>query len=351
LDGLRGIAIILVILYHNFNFIEYFNYGWLGVDLFFVLSGFLITDILFNSLNSKNYFKSFYARRILRIFPLYYFSLILFLWIIPAINTSLLDMKYYQEHQLWFWTYLQNWPLIFKDDSGASVLNHYWSLAIEEQYYLIWPFIILLLKKPKRIFILCILLLVIVIASRFYIWQNRNDFPTYERAFLFTRIDGILIGAMLASLYNINAQLLRKYFTVFLLLLTALNYAFYLFKKNQSPDFPVWGIAGFTTFALIFAMIVYEAVMKENKFINFILSNSFLRFLGKYSYGFYIFHWPVAIILSPWFYNITSALFEKNSFIHLLSTGILSTIAGLLVSIICYHALEKHFLKLKKYFT
>lgn len=339
-----------MILYHNFNFIEYFNYGWLGVDLFFVLSGFLITDILFNSLGSKNYFKTFYARRVLRIFPLYYFSLILFLFIIPAINPSLLEMSYYKEHQVWFWTYLQNWPLIFKDDSGASVLNHYWSLAIEEQYYLIWPLIILLLKKPKRVFTICILLLILVIAARLYIWQNRNDFPSYERAFLFTRVDGLLIGAMLASLYNINPQLLRKYFTSFLLILTALNYAFYLFKKNQSPDFPVWGIGGFTTFSILFAMAVYEAAMKENKFINFIFSNSILRFLGKYSYGFYIFHWPVAIILSPWFHDITSGLFKTNSFLHLLITGLLSTSAGLLVSIVCYYAIEKHFLKLKKYF-
>lgn len=340
-----------MLLYHNFNFIEYFNYGWLGVDLFFVLSGFLITDILLNSLNSKNYFKTFYARRVLRIFPLYYLSLILFIWVIPAISPALLDMTYYKEHQIWFWTYLQNWPLIFKSDSGGTVLNHYWSLAIEEQYYLIWPVIILLLKKPKRILLLCIFSLAIVIISRFYIWENRNEFPSYERAFLFTRIDGILIGAMLASVYNMGHGLFRKYFTIFLLSLTAVNYVFYLVKKNQSPDFPVWGIAGFTTFSLIFAIIVYEAVMKENKIVNFILSNSILRFLGKYSYGFYIFHWPVAIILSPVFYNMGTSLFQKDGFVHLFFVGILSSLAGLLISILSWHLLEKHFLKMKKFFN
>lgn len=351
MDGLRGIAIILVLLYHNFNFIEYFNYGWLGVDLFFVLSGFLITDILLNSLNSKTYFKTFYARRVLRIFPLYYFSLILFIWIIPAISPGLLDMTYYKDHQIWFWTYLQNWPLIFKGDSGGTVLNHYWSLAIEEQYYLIWPVIILLLKKPKRIFVLCMFFLAIVIVSRFYIWENRNDFPSYERAFLFTRIDGILIGAMLASVYNIGQGLLRKYFTLFLLSLTAVNYIFYLIKKNQIPDFPVWGIAGFTTFSLIFAILVYEAVMKENKLINFVLSNAILKFLGKYSYGFYIFHWPAAIIFKPVFYSMGSSFFQKDSFWHLMFVGILCSLVGLLASIISYHLLEKHFLKMKKYFN
>ena len=348
---MRGIAIILVILYHNFNFIEYFNYGWLGVDLFFVLSGFLITNILLNSLSSENYFKNFYARRVLRIFPLYYFSLLLFLFIVPAINPSLLEMSYYREHQVWFWTYLQNWPLIIKSDESGIALNHYWSLAIEEQYYLLWPLIILLLKKPKRILFLCVLLLIIVIVARFYIWENKEDYPAYERAFLFTRIDGILIGSMLAAIYKINIHLLRKYFTFFLLTLTAVNYLFYLYKQNQSPDFPVWGIAGFTTFSLIFAIVVYEAVMKENRVVNHILTNRVLRFLGKYSYGFYIFHWPVFLLVKPYTDKIVGEIMSTNGYLAMFLSSLLATLAGLLVSVASYHFFEKHFLKLKKRFN
>jgi len=351
LDGLRGIAIILVLLYHNFNFIEYFNYGWLGVDLFFVLSGFLITNILLNSFESKNYFKNFYSRRILRIFPLYYLSLILFLFIIPAINPSLLQMSYYQEHQLWFWTYLQNWPLIIKGDETGNALNHYWSLAIEEQYYLIWPLIILLLKKPKRIVALCVLLLIIVITARFYMWKNSDQLPYYERAFLFTRIDGILIGSMLAAIYKINIHLLRKYFTIFLLALTAVNYLFYLYKKTQSPDFPVWAIAGFTTFSLIFALAVYEAVMKDNRFINFILTNPILRFLGKYSYGFYIFHWPIFLITKPHIDTFLSKVMATEGIAFHIISSLIATLAGLLISVVSYHLFEKHFLKLKSRFA
>lgn len=350
LDGLRGIAIILVILYHNFNFIEYFNYGWLGVDLFFVLSGFLITNILLNSLTSENYFRNFYARRVLRIFPLYYFSLLLFLFLIPAINPSLLDMSYYKEHQVWFWTYLQNWPLIIKSDESGIALNHYWSLAIEEQYYVLWPLVILLLKKPKRLFILCVLVLVIVIAARFYIWENSEYYPSYERAFLFTRIDGILIGSMLAAIYKINPQLLRKYFTFFLLALTAVNYLFYLYKQTQSPDFPVWAIAGFTTFSFIFAIVVYEAVMKENRVVNYILTNPVLRFLGKYSYGFYIFHWPVFLLVKPYADKFVAGFFNSDGYLSMFLSSLLATVAGLLVSVASYHLFEKHFLKLKNKF-
>src|SRR5436190_6342563 len=85
LDGLRGIAILLVVLLHNFGFMNYFFFGWLGVDLFFVLSGFLITNILLNTLGEPNFLKNFYLRRILRIFPLYYLILIICLFIIAAL--------------------------------------------------------------------------------------------------------------------------------------------------------------------------------------------------------------------------------------------------------------------------
>src|SRR5512144_2577839 len=86
LDGLRGIAIILVICCHNFDFIPYLRFGWIGVDLFFVLSGFLITDILLQTRDDKNYLQNFYLRRILRIFPLYYGVLLLFFALAPALQ-------------------------------------------------------------------------------------------------------------------------------------------------------------------------------------------------------------------------------------------------------------------------
>lgn len=350
MDGIRGIAIILVLLYHNFNFIEYFNYGWIGVDLFFVLSGFLITTILLTTLNSGNYFKNFYARRVLRIFPLYYLSLILFLIVFPAIKNFPLDMSFYQENQIWFWTYLQNWTLIFNAEQNANALNHYWSLAIEEQYYLVWPLIIILLKKPKRILTVSIFLLILVIITRLFIWNHREDFPGYERLFLFTRLDGILIGSILALLHFINPKLIRKYFTSIIVFLTIANYLFYLFKKDQGPDFPSWAIAGFTTFSFVFALGIYEAVMNENRIINYILTNPFLKFLGKYSYGIYIFHWPVFLLFNPYTSKFTAEIFTKGSLLQMISSGLMTTIAGILVSILSYHAFEKHFLKLKKYF-
>src|SRR3954463_6186807 len=96
LDGLRGVASLLVVIYHNFGFInKYFFFGWLGLDIFFVLSGFLITDILLNTLDTKYYLRNFYVRRILRVFPLYYASLVIFLIIFPAIPRLPIHISYF----------------------------------------------------------------------------------------------------------------------------------------------------------------------------------------------------------------------------------------------------------------
>src|SRR5260370_35068071 len=109
LDGLRGVAILLVVFLHNFRFMNYFFFGWLGVDLFFVLSGFLITDILLNTLGKPHFLKNFYILRVLRIFPLYYFILIICLFVLPHIRSLQLNLDYYTNNQIWLWTYLQNW--------------------------------------------------------------------------------------------------------------------------------------------------------------------------------------------------------------------------------------------------
>lgn len=351
LDGLRGIAILLVILYHNYGFIEYFNYGWLGVDLFFVLSGFLITDILLHSVHGENYFKNFYARRVLRILPLYYLSLVLFILILPAIPAFPLNMSYYQEHQFWFWTYLQNWTLIFKQDGDTTALGHFWSLAVEEQYYLVWPLVILLIRDPKKVLALSFVLLIGVIMARYFIWQNRDQYPTYERLFLFTRLDGILVGSMLACIQIINRTLIRRYFTIFLVMLTVANYLFYFFKKGQDPNFPAWAIAGFTTFSILFALLTYEGVISGQGTIGRALQFFPLRLLGRYSYGFYIFHWPVFLVLNPIFINWLSGLGDPKDFLIQFTSATLATLIGFLISVLSYHLYEQHFLRLKRYFT
>src|SRR5438552_8091469 len=95
LDGLRGLAILLVVFYHNFDFINYSVFGWIGVDLFFVLSGYLITSILMSSVNSPNYLRNFFLKSVLRIFPLYYLCLVIFLILFPLVGFYQLELKFY----------------------------------------------------------------------------------------------------------------------------------------------------------------------------------------------------------------------------------------------------------------
>ncbi len=140
LDGLRGIAIILVLFFHcsRFEFLPVraiSAFGWTGVDLFFVLSGFLITGILIDTKGKEGFYKNFFMKRVLRIFPLYYLTLCIFF--IPSFFFHFELTEYYITHQIYFWTYTQN--LLFAFDGwpeNARFLNHFWSLAIEEQFYI-----------------------------------------------------------------------------------------------------------------------------------------------------------------------------------------------------------------------
>ncbi|MBI5858469.1 MAG: acyltransferase [Sphingobacteriales bacterium] len=349
LDGLRGLAILLVVIYHNFGFIEkYFFFGWLGVDLFFVLSGFLITNILLKELGSKNYLKNFYVRRILRIFPLYYLCLILFLILLPQLNTSL-DLKYYTDNQGWIWAYLQNWLYIFKPPADTSTLNHLWSLAVEEQFYLLWPLVILLLKRPKYLFVFISLLLMTVLGLRLWIWMHHLSDFSYYNLYTFTRIDGICIGSMVALLQRIHPGFLKKYTSAIVLFFAALNFAFFFVNRFYQFSFPYLALAGYTTFAMIFGLLVNEAVARETKLINLIFNIPLLKFFGRISYGFYMFHWPVYLLLSPVLFSWIQQF--SSGWITHFSVSVIGTLAAVLLSWLSFNYYEKHFLKLKNRFA
>lgn len=349
LDGLRGLAILLVVIYHNFGFIEkYFFFGWLGVDLFFVLSGFLITDILLKELGSKNFLKNFYSRRVLRIFPLYYLCLILFLIVLPQAKNSP-DLEYYTDNQAWIWTYLQNWLYIFKPPTDTSTLNHLWSLAVEEQFYLLWPLVILLLRKPRYLLIFISLLLVAVLGLRLWIWMHHLSNFAYYNLYTFTRIDGICIGAMVALIQRINPSFLKKNTSAIVLFFAAMNFAFFFVNRYYQFSFPYLALAGYTTFAMIFGLLVNQAVTRETKIINLLLNVSLLKFFGRISYGFYMFHWPVYLFLGPYLFSWLQQYTEGWMTQFAVST--LATIAAIIISWLSFTYFEKYFLKLKHRFA
>lgn len=340
---------MLVVFYHNFGFINYFFFGWLGVDLFFVLSGFLITDILLRTKNSPHYLRNFYVRRVLRIFPLYYSILVIFFILFPLLKFHLQDTNFYIQHQAWFWTYTQNWLFILHPPPRSVLaLTHFWSLAVEEQFYLLWPFVILLFKKPKGLIYLLMILLLGVISLRFILWEFKIENLAYFNLYTFSRIDGICIGSLLAVLRTVNYKAINRYFTIIVLGLAALNFVFYFFNKRNQFSYPYLAIAGYTTFAIIFGLLVNEGVEKEKTFINTVLSFRPLRFFGTISYGLYVFHWPLYMMLAPGLSNWSAGnlRFMNPSIV----ASIVATLLAILVAWLSFHFFEKRFLLLKKRF-
>jgi len=158
LDGVRGLAVLVVFLCHYGGGAQSPNryvhavgeltkFGWCGVTLFFVLSGFLITGILWQGRHHAHWWKNFYVRRCLRIFPLYYFVLAILFLVIPAVTTVPPALEEARRHQAWLWTYTANFFLAAKASWALTYVSHFWSLAIEEHFYLLWPLVVFSFRR------------------------------------------------------------------------------------------------------------------------------------------------------------------------------------------------------------
>lgn len=356
LDGLRGLAILLVIP-HN---ADVFNggplwpaamlahVGWVGVQLFFVLSGFLITGNLLDSQNAQNYYQSFFARRVLRIFPLYYGVLIVAFLILPHLTTLPAEVLESQRHQIWLWTFMVNWTEPF----GRSVegFSHFWSLAVEEQFYFIWPFL-LHGRSPKAVFRLSAGLMVAAFAIRcMLVLLGARNGVLYM--FTFCRMDALAAGAAAAAIIRRPESLeivqrhARRWLLVGLVVAAcgALPTDFYALEGAGTYT------VGYSALSLAFAAFILAGVVPPagvGDFYQRLLKLAPLRAVGKYSYGMYIFHMFIIVgagssILGwmkpafPVWYPVVYALL-----IALLSYG---------VAFASYHCFEKHFLKLKRRF-
>ena len=209
LDGVRGIAAAVVVLSHflistaipDTPWWKVIKGGWLGVDLFFVLSGFLITGVLLDSRASANYLRSFYVRRVLRIFPLYYASVTI-VWIVVVFAERAGSRLTGYDAIWWNFAYVSNIAIALKRgwqyQSDWLGLSHFWSLAVEEQFYLVWPFVILL---PRRA-VLAIAAAIIVAGpfTRQYVDTFFGPYSLASYTLMPCRMDALAAGALLAVL-------------------------------------------------------------------------------------------------------------------------------------------------------
>ena len=294
LDGIRGVAVLLVFLYHSAG--ELLG-GFLlqsGVDLFFVLSGFLITTILLRTRERSDYFRLFYLRRSVRIFPLYYlvFGVTLVLASIAislgiAAEVGYPNAQNLIDNQPWGWLYQVNNLIAFEGPVAFPAMSHLWSLSVEEQFYLVWPLVVLLVPR-RRLFAVCVGIAIgsFVFRSIGYVTISR-DFAYH---FTLCRLDGLTLGA--AGAVVLGDPTLRAKFDR--LIRWAGRYwwvaAVLLIMPEVVALFP-----GFTVLSLMFLGIVlsaHEGVLSPRP--TRWLGSRFLLELGTYSYAIYVFQFPIA---------------------------------------------------------
>ena len=284
LDGVRAIAALMVMSYHFCQYTKMrgpWALGQTGVDLFFVLSGFLITSILLVA-PEKDWreVRTFYIRRTLRIFPLYYGFLI-----VMALSGTVASF--------WFWIYLQNIPL--KLAMPVVGPDHFWSLAVEEQFYLVWPFLVFFLPRhwlTRTLWAIVAMALVFRILIECY----HSQFYPFV---MFSRFDGLAAGALLATYYR-RGVLQRHPRRLLLLIIVSAVAIWFQWWKFAAHGYPLNEAVKFSLATSLYAAFVGYIIVGGSTLTNRLLSAPPLRFIGRVSYGLYVYHLVVfSFMLSP----------------------------------------------------
>lgn len=347
LNGLRGLAILLILLTHLFEYVPVFKLNWISVDLFFVISGFLITEIILKKRGTTHFLQNFYIRRALRIFPLYYVSLFIILYLIPASIIGFSNLQYFRDNRFWLFFYVQNWLYILKNPDHNLLLNHFWTLAVEEQYYFFWPLCILFIKKTNRLllFIGCIILL--NLGWRMFMWHLSVPDISYAYLYKFTRIDGLCVGSGLAILWVYKRAFIQQYLLTICMIVAAANVFFILYKLFVAPSLPFHGFIGYLTASVFWGVVMYVSLIKKSKWLDSFLNFSPLQGLGNISYSLYIWHWPVYWLALPFLSKFLSARFNIKGLANDLIVSVACSLGSLLMALLTYYCIEKFFLKLK----
>jgi peptidoglycan/LPS O-acetylase OafA/YrhL len=363
LDGLRGMAILLVLLHHGLGFEATSRgdallkllfagpYGWCGVDLFFVLSGFLITGILLDTKNSRSYFQSFYMRRVLRIFPLYYGALALYFYVLPSFSTwAATAFHGTARDRIWFWSYLMNYRTI----SPTVPLGHFWSLCIEEQFYLFWPLCVWMCNR-RVLGGICAGLVAGSLLLRVALLRNGFNYDQ-THFFTITRLDSLALGAAIAIAARSGLLLRMRNNGIlqwsFWCLATGLV-AMAILTTGLPRNNAMVETYGLTLLDCFFAAgLAALLTAKESSLACRFFNNGILRSFGKYSYAMYVFNWPIVVFC---FQRVSSGsrslpLVAGSQVPVACIFAVATIVLTYLTAMASYHAYEKHFLKLKRWF-
>lgn len=350
LDGLRGVAILLVLL-HGFDVIQpsgFFEHalddsldlGWIGVQLFFVLSGFLITGILLDTRQATGYYRSFFKRRFLRIFPLYYGILIVAFVLLPSLAGPIDGSA----HEWWLWIYVANFTAPF--GAGVPAFPHFWSLCVEEQFYLLWPLLVRQLGR-RGVIVLSSVLVVVAVASRIYVRHRLGEPIGHEAAYSFTpcRMDALAIGAVVAALMRGGGGVARVanrqpgvITAIGVLVLLAGIVAGHLQRTGAMMQ-----AFGYTVIALGFALLLVGALNRSGRVAR-LLAWAPLRHCGTYSYGMYVFYAPLHLFVGL---PLLATLAATPSMGEALAYEVVAIAVTFALGALSWHVYERHFLALK----
>ncbi len=307
LDGLRGLAVGMVLAWHFIGIpawasegrafqtlFRVFLLGGAGVNLFFVLSGFLITRIIITRNQSNILFlQSFYTRRALRILPPYFLLLVVF-WMMVW-NSSVQNNVFNDHISLWrFLTFTQNFWMAENASYGPDGISVTWSVAIEEQYYLIFPILALILSKSRLpVFLACIAVTSVVWRACIFALDPSNNFPSDLGTL--ARLDGLAIGGLIACAFN-NPQWTKWLKTNLVVLRRAMLWSFVMLLFVRRDSGSLMAYIGHTTLNLCSALVITNILLhlgSTSLWMHALRSRSLL-FLGRISYSLYLFH-PIII--------------------------------------------------------
>jgi len=367
LDGLRGVAIIAVIMVHSQEWlprsvaeragplgaalVSLASHGSWGVDLFFVLSGYLITGVLLRSRGQEHYFRNFYARRFLRILPLYYGTLLVTLVAVPTLIRRLPSFWIGgYRHQFWLWAYLSNFETALRGPVLGN-FTHFWTLAVEEQFYLAWPLVVSVLA-PRRLLRVALGAAAVVEVSNILMGVDPGAFSGWLQFSSFARMPPLLVGSALAvlasegTLTNLRSLLICSLAVgggVASLCALLISHGFF------PPDGRL--LVHLLLAPLLFGGLVgWLAASGAGSALVRMFSFAPLRSVGKYSYAMYVFHFlyiPLEMRLLPPAEIVRRGPLAFPGLVLYFASGVL---VAYVLAYASYHLYEKHFLKLKKYF-
>lgn len=367
LDGVRGLAILMVMLLHfvgnvpptgrvEDGIVGVTNYGAYGVELFFVLSGFLITGILYDARNEPYYFRNFYMRRVLRIFPLYYGVLALVFFVGPLISSLRgPTLDYLVERQAWAWLYAVNIYIAKNGEWSFSYLDHFWSLAIEEHFYLFWPLVVFVLARRPRALI-AVSLAIALGAMLARLTGSLMGLPWWTTYTLTPfRLDGLALGGFLAVTARQPGGLewLKRAVPVAATAIAGLVAATFVWTRLVSREGLelILPVRAALILLLLACLLVTALTAPERSSLSRFFRSRSLVFLGTYSYGLYVYHHFISYYMTS---NRTDLVLGGWLGSHLAAVALQAALgmsASLAVAYVSYEFFEKRFLRMKRLFA